>query len=163
MDKKGWYNGYDWNERNAKLREMNRRIANGEQPRAVGPCDLCGDPQVPVEYHDEDYSLPYLWGPPALFALCRNCHRDKLHKRFARPTAWKAFLAHVRRGGYARDLKDPAIQKEVAACQAALERGVPAPDLRPLRPYKLPSGSEWFAALSLDAATLSAKDWRPRP
>lgn len=62
MDSKGWYNGYDWNERNAKLREMNRRIANGEQPRAVGPCALCGDPHVPVEYHDEDYSLPYLWG-----------------------------------------------------------------------------------------------------
>ena len=82
MDEKGWYNGYAWNERNAKLRAMKRLVASKELAPAIGPCQLCGNPDVPVEYHDEDYCKPYIWGPPALFALCRNCHRDKLHKRW---------------------------------------------------------------------------------
>ncbi len=123
MEEKGWYNGYGWAERNAKLRELKRLVALGEVPAACGPCQLCGDPDVPVEYHDEDYSKPYLWGPPALFALCRHCHRTKLHKRFAQPSAWMAFLDHVRRGGYARDLKVPSIRREVAQAQRLL-RGV---------------------------------------
>src|SRR5689334_10537327 len=109
----GWYNGYDWNERNAKLKELKERLLRGEQAPPQGPCELCGDPEVPVEYHDEDYSLPYRWTRPALYCLCRTCHRDKLHKRFARQSAWKAFLAHVRRGGYARDLNDEEVKKEV--------------------------------------------------
>lgn len=162
METSGWYNGYAWAERNAKLNELKRRIARGEQPPATGPCALCNDPEVPVEYHDEDYSLPYLWGPPALFALCRNCHRDKLHKRFARPFAWQAFLAHVRRGGYARDLKDPQCRREVLEHQLALEHGDPLA-LEPLRPYRAVAGEEWFARLSLDPTTLSSKRARPRP
>src|SRR6185295_5191989 len=105
------------------LKEMHARIARGEQSAACGPCELCGDAEVPVEYHDEDYSLPYLWGPPALFSLCRHCHRDKLHKRFTRPMAWEAFLAHVRRGGYARDLRDPGTKAEVTAYLAARAQG----------------------------------------
>lgn len=141
---------------------VERRIRSGEQPPASGPCDLCGDPDVPVEYHDEDYSRPYLWAPPALFSLRRHCHRDKLHKRFARPAAWQAFIAHVRRGGYARDLKNPAIKKEVALYQAALERG-DNPTLEQLRPYPRVAGEEWFAALSLDPTTMRIPSSRPRP
>src|SRR3982751_6604015 len=101
MKTTGWYNGYDWNERYAKLRALNRRIRAGDSRAPTGPCQLCNDPEVAVEYHDEDYSQPYLWEPPALYALCRHCHRHKLHKRFSRPYAWRAFLVHVRRGGYA--------------------------------------------------------------
>jgi hypothetical protein len=162
METKGWYNGYSWQERQAKLLALKRRISRGEQPPATGPCNLCGDPDVPVEYHDEDYSLPYLWGPPALLALCRNCHRDKLHKRFARPFAWQACLAHVRRGGYARDLKTPELKAEVMRLQAALERGEEA-HLGPLRSYPHTPGTEWFARLSVDPATLSSPSARPRP
>lgn len=162
MEREGWYNGYNWNEREAKLKELKRRIANGQQSSAQGPCNLCGDPDVPVEYHDEDYSQPYLWGPPALFALCRNCHRDKLHKRFTRPVAWQAFLAHVRRGGYARELRHPEVKKEVARYQAAIERGEVA-SLKQLRPYNQIPGKEWFAALPLDPATMTSKSARPRP
>lgn len=162
MSSDGWYNGYDWSERNAKLKELKRRLASGEQRPAEGPCDLCGDPDVPVEYHDEDYSQPYLWSPPALFSLCRNCHRDKLHKRFARPAAWRAFLDHVRRGGYARDLKDRAIKDEVAAHQGAIERGEES-HLPSLRPYARLSGEEWFAKLTLDSGSLSNRGARPRP
>ncbi len=162
MDERGWYNGYDWPERQAKLKQLKGRIARGEQLPASGPCELCGDPDVPVEYHDEDYSQPYLWGSPALFALCRNCHRDKLHKRFLRPSSWQAFLAHVRRGGYARDLKNPAIRTEVVLHQSALERGEQV-GLRQLRPYSRTPGEEWFAALSLDPSTVSPVGARPRP
>lgn len=162
MDAKGWYNGYDWGERNAKLKALKARMARGELEPAQPPCDLCGDPEVPVEYHDEDYSKPYLWGPPALFKLCRNCHRDKLHKRFTEPDAWKAFLAHVRRGGYARDLKDLAIKREVEAYQDSLAGGLSI-ELRLLRPYSGEPGAEWFASLSLDPVTLSGSAARPRP
>lgn len=162
METTGWYNGYDWNERNAKLKELKLRIARGEQSPATGPCDLCGDPQVPVEYHDEDYSRPYLWGPPALFVLCRNCHRDKLHKRFSKPEAWQAFLAHVRRGGYARDLKAPQIKAELVEYRAAVARGEAA-TLSQLRPYRHVPGTEWFARLSLDPRAMTAAGDRPRP
>lgn len=163
MDEKGWYNGYAWNERNAKLRAMKRLVASKELAPAKGPCQLCGDPDVPVEYHDEDYSKPYIWGPPALFALCRNCHRDKLHKRFAKPFAWKAFLAHVRRGGYASDLKQPSIKREVLEVERALALGDNSPVLPTLRPYAIVEGTEWFSIVSLDPIIISPAAQRPRP
>ncbi len=162
MNESGWYNGYSWNERNVKLKELMSKIKRGELGPANGPCALCGDPDVPVEYHDEDYSKPYLWGSPALLALCRNCHRDKLHKRFSRPMAWKAFIAHIRRGGYARDLKDPVVKKEVTAYKAAIERGETS-SLRQLRPYLRVVGEEWFANLRMDIESLADPVARPRP
>lgn len=161
MEEKGWYNGYGWAERNAKLRELKRLVALGEIPAACGPCQLCGDPDVPVEYHDEDYSKPYLWGPPALFALCRHCHRTKLHKRFAQPSAWMAFLDHVRRGGYARDLKVPSIKREVVQAQRNYERGERPSALASLRTYSAAIGTEWFAALTLDPIAVTASAPRP--
>ena len=160
---KGWYNGYSWKEREAKFRELKRLIARGELPVASGPCQLCGDVGVPVVYHDEDYSLPYRWLPPALFALCRNCHLDKLHKRCSRPHRWNAFLAHVHRGGYARDLKDPNVKRAVLAVERAIARGEPQPTLPELRPYRATPGSEWFAALSVDPIVVSPGAPRPRP
>jgi hypothetical protein len=163
MKTEGWYNGYGWAERNAKLRALKRLLATGELPLAQGPCQLCGDPEVPVEYHDEDYSQPYLWGPPALFALCRNCHRDKLHKRFARPHGWLAFVAHVRRGGYARDLAEPELRREVAALAKALSIGKPPFGLSCRRAYASTVGQEWFANLSCDPIAVTPAAPRPRP
>jgi hypothetical protein len=159
----GWYNGYSWKERyNGKYKEMQRLIASGELPPASGPCAICGDAEVEVEYHDEDYSLPYRWVEPATYALCQYCHVYKLHQRFARPIAWQAFLAHVRRGGYARDLKDPSIKKEVDKYRAAIKRGE-SPVLRQLRPYARVIGEEWFANLRMDEASLKDPGARPRP
>lgn len=137
-------------------------LARGDIAPANGPCQLCGDPDVPVEYHDEDYSKPYLWAPPAMYALCRHCHRDKLHKRFSRPTAWTAFIAHVRRGGYARDMKDAEIKRELAAYQAAHERGESLA-LRPLRPHAQVADEEWFAKLRMAPESLIDPSARPRP
>ena len=162
MEEEGWYNGYDWDEREAKFRVLKKMVAKGDLAPATGPCDLCGDPEVPVEYHDEDYSLPYIWEPPALYKLCRNCHRNKLHKRFSNPAMWQAYLAHIRRGGYARDLKDRVIKKEYDVARAAAAEGQPF-SLIPLRPYMRVAGQEWFASITLDPASLVSPSGRPRP
>lgn len=157
-----WYNGYSAQERDYKLKVSKRLIRKGELPPAAGPCMLCNDPDVSVEYHDEDYSEPFIWEPPALLCLCRSCHRNKLHKRFSNPSAWLAFTAHIRRGGYASDLKITAIKKEVAACQTAIEAKEPY-TLKTIRPYGKVSGTEWFANLTLDPNSLSDPSSRPRP
>lgn len=157
-----WYNGYSPKERDAKFRVLKRLIAKGEHPPATGPCMLCKDPDVPVEYHDEDYGEPFIWNPPALLCLCRHCHRDKLHKRFWRHSAWVAYLAHIRRGGYARDLKDPRIRKELEDYRAAVERGETL-SLPSLRPYSGDVGKEWFVNLRMDPESLSDPSAKPRP
>ena len=162
MAEGSWYNGYTAKERDVKFKILKRLIAKGELPPPSGPCMLCGDPEAGVEYHDEDYSEPFIWGPPALLSLCRHCHRDKLHKRFWRQPAWQAYVAHIRRGGYARDLKDPKIKKEFALCRVAIERGERI-SLMTLRPYGRRVGEEWFANLRMDPESLSDPSARPRP
>ena len=157
----GWYNGYSPYERAINLKITKRLLASGELVRAQGPCDLCNDPSVPVEYHSEDYALPVRCAPPAAYALCRNCHRDKLHNRFKRPGLWMAFLAHVRRGGYARDLKAPAIRREFQALRRAQASGKPFA-LVQMRPYARISGKEWFAHLRMDIVSLGDPMARPR-
>jgi hypothetical protein len=157
-----WYNGYSPKERDVKFKVMKQFIAKGELPHASGACMLCGDPEVPVEYHDEDYGEPFIWSPPALLCLCRHCHRDKLHKRFKRQSAWLAYIAHIRRGGYARDLNDPKIKKELEACRMAIERGESFV-LNHMRPYLSDVGSEWFANLRMDPESLTDPTARPRP
>jgi hypothetical protein len=160
-DDSGWYNSPK--ERKDNFKELKRRVATHEIDEASGPCALCGDPDVPVEYHNEDYGIaPFIGVEPALFSLCRNCHSDKLHKRFWRHSAWRAFVAHIRRGGYARDLKDQIVKKELEAFRVANERGE-FPTLRELRPYKGTPGLEWFANLRMDSESLSDLSARPRP
>jgi|SRR5882672_6040809 len=163
VDDSGWYNGYNPKKRKDNFKELKRLVAIGELAAASGPCALCGDPDVPVEYHNEDYGIaPFIGVEPALFALCRNCHRDKLHKRFWRHSAWRAYIAHVRRGGYARDLKEKSIKKEIEAFRIAIERGE-SPALPELRPYTRKIGSEWFANLRMDPESRSDPTARPRP
>ena len=124
---------------------------------------LCGGPDVTVEYHSEDYSVRYSWSPPATFSLCWHCHRDKLYKRFNRPaSAWLTFIAHIRRGGYASDIKDPKIKKELKAYRIAIERGETFV-LAQLRPSSGDVGSEWFANLRMDKESRIDPTARPRP
>jgi hypothetical protein len=151
---KSWYNGYSPKERDDKFKAMKKLLAKGELLQPTGSCSLCNDNEVPLEYHDEDYGAPFIWEPPALLTLCRHCHRDKLHKRFSRPVAWLAYIAHIRRGGYARDLKDLQIKKEVDAYKAALEKNEVFA-LKTLRPYQHEIGKEWFANLRMDIESLS--------
>ncbi len=159
---KNYYNGYSPEERRDKFVALKAGIAAGEIPAPAGPCMLCGDPDVPVEYHSEDYSVPYLYTPPAMYSLCKSCHRFRLHARFRNPRAWENYLAHVRRGGYARDLRDPEIQAEYRAYAVARKRGEPG-TLRTFRPYTGHIGEEWFAHLRMDTESLTDPAARPRP
>jgi hypothetical protein len=162
------YNGYSWRERMAKLEQMKRRIAEGSVSPPQGPCRLCGDPGpagsgVVFEYHDEDYSRPYRWDEPAAYVLCHDCHVFRLHQRFAHPLSWRTFLAHVRRGGYAREMRDPVLSKELDAYKNALRNHEDPPDLAPLRPCGPRAGTEWFARLTMDVARMTDPASRPRP
>lgn len=154
------YNGYTAQERMRKARALFEAMLDGVVRDSWPPCALCGDPEVTCEYHSEDYSQPYRWRPPAMYSLCASCHA-RLHKRFARPELWEAFKAHVRRGGYAADLRDPAIAKEFNAYKRARARGE-HDKLRRLRRYRKRVGTEWWARLSLDPRTLTARAARPR-
>lgn len=156
-----WYNGYSPQERTRHLKASKRLIAEGELAPATGPCDICRDPDAQVEYHSEDYARPFRWSPPATYVLCLHCHRDKLHKRFQRPELWAAFLAHVRRGGYARDLNNPTVRLEFEYYRWAVKQGKRAV-LHQLRPYTKTSGKEWFAHLRMDLASLRDPTARPR-
>ena len=152
-----WYNGYSPKERDEKYRDLKRLISIGTLDSAKGPCDLCCDPDVAVEYHDEDYAKPYIWTKPALLCLCRHCHRYKLHKRFKNVNSWNIFLAHIRRGGYARDLKDTEIKKELKEFKKGTIK-----NLKLLRKYNQNVGSEWFANIRMDIESLQDPSARPR-
>jgi len=165
-----WYNGYSPYERDKNYEELKRQIKVKKLAEPNGPCRLCGDTGkdepghfkgvVVFQYHNEDYSLPLKHGEPALYVVCRHCHVHKLHKRFDNVPGWNAFLAHVRRGGYARDLKDPNVAKEVRMFAAALVRGANI-ELSRIGPYDKPIGREWFALLRVDIE--SQRDPAARP
>lgn len=162
------YNGYAWSERVAKFKDMQRRIASGELTAPEGPCQLCGDPGTPersvtFEYHDEDYSREYSWNIPAAYVLCHDCHITRRHQRFTRPKSWATFLAHVRRGGYASEMKQQSIKSELAKYRKALDAADSLPVLDQLRPYQDISGQEWFARIHMDPASLADGSARPRP
>lgn len=151
-----YYNGFSPAERHAKSQTRRSRHAQGvfDPPPAKGRCMLCGDPKAErVEYHSEDYEEPFSWKPPACYVLCLPCHRHWLHRRFGNPTRWAAFKAHVRRGGYARDLKDkPAVKEELTNFAVALHTGEKPPRLRRLRARRL-TGKEWWEKLTVDPAS----------
>lgn len=152
-----WYNGFSPAERNANGRALNKAIKAGTVSHPTGPCALCGDLEAPLEYHSENYSKPFDWSPPAAYAVCRHCHRNKLHKRFTNPDQWQAFKAHVRRGGYASDLvANPKVKREVEAYRLALPEGSPV-KLHPLRPYQGVVGKEWWAQLAAEPVSLKVE------
>lgn len=146
MPSKNSYNGYTPQQRDKKFKQLKALIASGTIPTASGRCDLCSDPDSPVEYHDEDYGEPFVWTPPALYCLCLHCHRIKLHQRFARPDAWHTFVAHVRRGGYASDLKNPEIKRELKKYRMLSKRNEKS-SLVQLREYRYLGEREWFVNL----------------
>jgi len=148
-----WYNGYSPKERDEKYKVLTNLVSKGEIPPAKAPCDLCNDPNVSCEYHDEDYGKPFIWTKPALLCLCRHCHRYKLHKRFNNKANWYIYLAHIRRGGYAIDLKDKMVMKELKSFKQALLNGENI-ELKKLRPYNYKIGDEWFANIRMDIESL---------
>lgn len=151
-----FYNGYSPSERSKKSRAGDRLRASGKLKERRGPCELCGDPNTPVEAHSEDYAAPYSWDAPAVRMLCRACHRDKLHKRFRNPAGWEAFKVHVRRGGYSRDLRQPEVEREFRLFKAGKLR---RSQLKRLRQRQL-SGNEWWEKLSTRKRTLKSRSAR---
>jgi len=149
------YNGYSWDDRMAKYRAMQRRFSPEELEKLAGPCRLCGDPGGPntvvkFEYHDEDYSQEYSWSEPAAYVVCRDCHIYRIHQRFARPRSWRVFLAHVARGGYAREMREPDVQKELRTYREALKSGVTLPVLGPRNAGRRAIEDEWFSKLTMN-------------
>lgn len=142
----GWYNGYSPQARLRHAAALKAREASGQLPMVGGTCQLCGDPDSLVEIHSEDYSLPPKLDPPAAYRLCVRCHRNHLHGPFLYPMAWAAFLAHVRRGGYARDLSSPEVRAELQAWRRSASAGQRI-ELKSLRQYDCEPGTEWFAQL----------------
>src|SRR6185437_3753328 len=102
-----------------------------------------------------------LWEPPAEYALCRLCHRDRLHKRFLKPDIWAAHKAHVRRGGYASDVRRPEIVRELDAFRKAWRNGETF-ELSQLRPRIVPADA-WWERLTTDPSSLTSVASRPRP
>lgn len=154
-----WYNGFSPEERIAKSDALKAALRNRTVMPPRGNCALCGEASDHLEHHSEDYAKDYQWTPPAMYVLCRHCHRDKIHNRFTRPEVWKAFKAHVRRGGYASEWNDPAIKREIAAFMKAGE----SYPLMPLRPYSGEVDREWWESrLATDPASLTAQWARPR-
>jgi hypothetical protein len=155
------YNGYSGRERDRKYQEYKRLRALGLSVPAVPPCQLCGDPESPVEPHSEDYSMPYLWSPPAEYMICRSCH-GWIHKRFNRPDDWRDFQAHVRRGGYAREFSGPGARKERDMAAEARGQGGLF-EWAPTAGRSIHLGQDWWDHLTMLPDSLNSPLARPRP
>ena len=156
----GFYNGYSGSERASKYNALKKLWKQGVFPCTGRSCDLCGDPEPPNNPHSEDYSYPYLWEPPAMYALCRSCHLW-IHKRFKQPLDWLAFKYHVRRGGYGREFSSPAVRKERKQFINAFQKDenykwstIPDREFR--------NGYDWWEHLTLSPESLEAKWARSR-
>jgi hypothetical protein len=154
-----FYNGYTPKEREKKLRASYKVFPHRTHPLYRGPCQMCGNPTCPVEPHTEDYSEPYIWENPAEYAICKTCH-GRLHKRFKSPYAWAAYKAHIKRGGFGADLRNPKVGQEVKALALAIEQGLEQPVLAPLRSFS--QTDLWWDSLTLDPASLTEAWARPR-
>jgi hypothetical protein len=154
----GWYNWFSQSQRDKKWRDHQRRQAKGETFLAHGKCALCGDPNVDIEPHSEDYSEDsqgrFSWREPAVYYLCRQCHRTHLHKRFSNQLGWKTHLAHVRRGGYSADRRQPSIKRELARYRDALKRAASPPPLKGLGRRRRFSAKPWWERLTMDISSI---------
>ena len=157
-----WYNWFAQAQRNKKGRDHRQRLKSGEVFPTHGRCALCGDPNVGIEPHSEDYSEPFSWDEPAVYYLCRPCHRTHLHKRFANTLGWQTHLAHVRRGGYSVDRKDPAVRKELQVYRKALARGERPPLLKGLARRRRFPEQPWWEAVTMDISSIQGPNRKER-
>jgi hypothetical protein len=134
------YNGFSGKEREAKLRAQHALNRRPDHPPATR-CSICDDPAEPLEAHDEDYSKPYVWEPPAQYAVCHKCH-SRIHARFRNPKLWEAHKAHVKRAGYASE------QAEFETLRAQ-QLSSAATSIQTIRHRNL-TGSEWWEKLTLE-------------
>lgn len=140
------YNGFSPQQREKKRRALHRVFPGRSHPYFHGPCHMCGDPHSPVAPHDEDYSEPFVWETPAMYALCRTCH-GRIHRRSKSPSAWQAYVAHLHRGGYGSDLKERPISREIAKLSKTIQAGQGV-HLEPLREVQI-CGRWWEREVGL--------------
>lgn len=117
-----YYNGFSPQQRESKRRALHQVFPGRSHPYFRGACHMCGDPASLVAPHAEDYSKPFKWFRPAVYALCATCH-SRVHRRFAAPIAWECYKRHVRRGGYGSDLRVTHVSTELRKLADALKRG----------------------------------------
>ena len=89
VDIRGWYNGWNWNQRRAVTPIQNAAVRSSELIRPT-VCSICGfsdpanlDGRGYIFMHLEDYSDPIGGVLPA----CKRCHYA-LHARFWKPGLW---------------------------------------------------------------------------
>ena len=153
-----YYNGYSPNERSRRFRSLRRDNKQPARDSLAGPCEICGDPNGPFDYHSEDCSWPYRDGG---YCLCRVCHRQKLHRRFANPSSWATYCEHVYRGGYGREAALPAIKSELKKYQKSIQSGLNPDRLEPI-PNRAARKAGWWRSLTCDREVLARFDSRSR-
>jgi hypothetical protein len=91
-----WYNGFSPKRREASWTWMKGEIAAGRIQRSPVRCEVCGETRGLLDYHAEDYSLPF--GPHIYqYQLCFRCHII-LHSRFRIPDVWLRYIEQLEAG-----------------------------------------------------------------
>lgn len=144
-----WYNGFSPEERLEKHWAVLDAIDAGRVAKPEGPCALC-QASGPVVYHSEDYGSPYVFTPPAMYAICRSGH-SLIHLRFRFPSSWEAFKQHLLQGGTCSGW----------ATRRGPRQQLSASDGAPPVVHPGLTADDWWEHLTLDRASLTARWARP--
>jgi hypothetical protein len=89
------YNGFGPKIRDDSFRWMKEEIAAG-RVEPPSQCSACGETDGHLDYHTEDYSLPF--GPHVYaYPLCFRCHM-MLHIRYRRRKDWLRYVEQLEAG-----------------------------------------------------------------
>lgn len=155
-----WYNGFSPEERLELHWALLDAMEVGRIPYPTGPCALCGQTRGPVVYHSEDYGTPYVFAPPAMYAICRSGH-SLIHMRFRFPKSWEAFREHLRQGGACAAWARRRRRRQSSQLLEVRVSLSPCEGTRLLPLHGL-IRDEWWEHLTLDPASLMARWARPR-
>lgn len=134
-----WYNGFSPERRAQAARWIRREIEAGRIP-APAACCACGQSQGTIDYHAEDYSVPFgahLTSTP----LCYRCHM-MLHLRFRSPAGWKAYRDAIRAGWTFAPIFGRSFGTVAGHLAAIEQEAADQPQLFDLRPAHRGPGNE---------------------
>ena len=135
------YNGFGPKIRDDSYRWMKAEINAGRVPEPA-ECLACGETNGHMDYHTEDYSLPF--GPHIYaYSLCFRCHM-MLHIRYRRRKDWLRYVEQLEAGAVYFPLKS---RGEIYRLNGSAWID------QPQRVLKRPRGRlEFFRSLSLERA-----------